>query len=82
MNLARHGCWTTLEFAHMLAADSKVVCAPVVEAPHAEPPGDWRHIIGPVEPFLETVGHRLGRQVEAFDPESAHPSGFVVRVKP
>lgn len=62
----------------MLAADSKVVCAPVAEAPHAEPPRDWRQIIGPVEPFLEAVGHRLGKQVEAFDPEISRYANYAL----
>ena len=30
---------------------------------------DWKQIIGPVEPFLEAVGRRLAKQVEAFDPD-------------
>ena len=37
--------------------------------PNPEVPGDWKQIIGPVEPFLEAVGHRLAKQVEAFDPD-------------
>jgi octaprenyl-diphosphate synthase len=51
----------------MLAADSKVVCAPVSEALKAQPASDWKQIISPIEPFLDEVGRRLVRQVEAFD---------------
>ena len=51
----------------MLAADSKEVCAPAIEAVQTEPAIDWKQIIGPVEPFLEAVGQRLGQQVEAFE---------------
>jgi hypothetical protein len=43
----------------MFAADSKVVCAPVGVATSILPAGDWKQIIGPVEPFLEAVGRRL-----------------------
>jgi octaprenyl-diphosphate synthase len=35
----------------------------------AEPVCTWREIIDPVEPFLEAVGQRLAKQVEAFDPD-------------
>jgi octaprenyl-diphosphate synthase len=51
----------------MFAADSKVVCAPTPKSSNAEPVCAWQDIIGPVEPFLEAVGHRLATQVEAFD---------------
>jgi octaprenyl-diphosphate synthase len=53
----------------MFAADSKVVCVPVTEALKAQPATEWKQIIGPVEPFLEAVGRRLAKQVEAFDPD-------------
>jgi octaprenyl-diphosphate synthase len=53
----------------MFAADSKAVCAPITDAPNAEPVCTWKQIIDPVEPFLETVGQRLAKQVEAFDPD-------------
>ena len=53
----------------MLAADSKVVCAPVTGASNARKGLDWKQIIDPVEPFLEAVGERLAKQIEAFDPD-------------
>lgn len=53
----------------MLTADSKVVSARMREAARAQPAHSWKHIIAPVEPFLEAVSHRLVQQVEAFDPE-------------
>lgn len=52
----------------MLAAESKVVSAPGVVESAAGAAPSWKRIIGPVEPFLETVGQRLGEQVKAFDP--------------
>ena len=53
----------------MLAADSKAVCAPTQKTSKAEPICSWKEIIDPVEPFLEAVGQRLAKQVEAFDPD-------------
>lgn len=53
----------------MLAADSKVVSPPMAEASRAQPAQSWKHIIDPVEPFLEAVSHRLVQQVKAFDPD-------------
>lgn len=55
----------------MLAADSKVVPAPLAETSRAEPAHSWKQIIDPVEPFLDAVNQRLARQVEAFDPAIA-----------
>jgi len=53
----------------MLAADSKVIPPPIAEASRTPPAPSWKHIIDPVEPFLEAVSHRLVQQVKAFDPE-------------
>ena len=53
----------------MFAADSKAVCAPTSKTSNAEPVCTWKEIIDPVEPFLEAVGQRLAKQVEAFDPD-------------
>jgi octaprenyl-diphosphate synthase len=53
----------------MFAADSKAVCPPTPKASSAEPVCSWKEIIDPVEPFLEAVGQRLAKQVEAFDPD-------------
>src|SRR6266542_1194812 len=55
----------------MLAADSKVVTAPITDALSTEPAYSWKQIIDPVEPFLEAVGHRLAQEVNAFDPDIA-----------
>src|ERR1035441_7401477 len=62
----------------MLAADSKVVYAPVNDSANAQPAGDWRQIIGPVEPFLEAVGRRLAKQVKAFDPDIARYADYAL----
>src|SRR3990172_6874081 len=52
----------------MLAATPRAIAAPVVEPPNAEPGLLWKQIVGPVEPFLDTVAARLAEQVNAFDP--------------
>src|SRR6266478_2020965 len=53
----------------MLAADSKAVSPPIIDTPNIELVYSWKQIIDPVEPFLESVGCRLAKQVDAFDPE-------------
>jgi octaprenyl-diphosphate synthase len=53
----------------MLAADSKVDSSPIPETTRARPAQTWKHIIDPVEPFLEAVSYRLAQQVNAFDPD-------------
>jgi octaprenyl-diphosphate synthase len=52
----------------MLAARPKAVAAPVVEPPSADPGLLWKEIVGPMEPFLDSVAARLTEQVNAFDP--------------
>ena len=51
----------------MLAAESKVVPAPARDTSSAEPAYSWKEIIDPVEPFLNSVNHRLAEQVDSFD---------------
>ena len=53
----------------MLAVESKLAAGPPVS--EAKPSSDWRHIVEPVEPFLDAVTQRLAAQVSAFDPELA-----------
>jgi octaprenyl-diphosphate synthase len=55
----------------MLAVESKVATAGVADTLIAEPTCSWKHIVEPVEPFLEAVAHRLGKQVDEFDPRLA-----------
>src|ERR1035437_7827977 len=62
----------------MLAADSKVVCAPTQKTSKAEPICSWKEIIDPVEPFLEAVGQRLAKQVEAFDPDIVRYANYAL----
>jgi octaprenyl-diphosphate synthase len=53
----------------MIAADTKVISAPITEATNNAPVASWKQIIDPVEPFLEAVGRRLAAQVADFDPD-------------
>ena len=53
----------------MLAAESKVVTSDSTDSPETNPNRSWKHIVEPVEPFLQTVGARLIRQVHDFDPQ-------------
>src|SRR5208283_4995119 len=62
----------------MFAADSKAVCPPTPKASKAEPVCTWKEIIDPVEPFLEAVGQRLAKQVEAFDPDIARYADYAL----
>lgn len=52
----------------MLAAGTKSVAAPIAEPPDVAAGLLWKQIVGPVEPFLDTVAARLAEQVNAFDP--------------
>jgi octaprenyl-diphosphate synthase len=52
----------------MFAADTNVVPRPATEALKADSTLTWKQVIGPVEPFLESVGQRLAQQVDTFDP--------------
>src|SRR5437773_6749679 len=55
----------------MFAADSKEASAPLSPSLRAELPYSWKEIIEPVEPFLQTVGTRLMKQVSTFEPDLA-----------
>jgi octaprenyl-diphosphate synthase len=53
----------------MFAVDPKVSTSAGREAFRAERADSWKQLMLPVEPFLEAVALRLGKQVEAFDPD-------------
>src|SRR5215207_5720201 len=53
----------------MFAADSKVSPS-TTDTASLEPVSSWKHIIGPVEPFLDAVSVRLAKEVTAFEPET------------
>jgi octaprenyl-diphosphate synthase len=55
----------------MFAAETRTVAVPVNNSPNKETLVAWKDIAGPVEPFLEAVAGRLGKQVREFDPAIA-----------
>jgi octaprenyl-diphosphate synthase len=61
----------TLTFTNMFAADSKEASAPNYRPARGDLPYSWKEIIEPVEPFLQTVGTRLMKQVATFEPDLA-----------
>src|SRR5215831_15208814 len=52
----------------MFAAETRAVPVPSGDASRKESLVTWKHIAGPVEPFLEAVAERLACQVREFDP--------------
>lgn len=52
----------------MLAADTKSAGVPCATAQVSVPPGEWRQIVDPVDPFLHAVAEGLEEQIRAFDP--------------
>jgi len=55
----------------MFAAETRAVAVPVKNALNKETLVTWKHIAEPVQPFLEAVAFRLGKQVREFDPAVA-----------
>jgi len=53
----------------MLVAESKVASTNEAGSPNANPTRSWKHIVEPVEPFLDAVTRQLIRQVNSFDPQ-------------
>ncbi len=53
----------------MLVVESKVASANADGSPVANPNRSWKHIVEPVEPFLQAVSRQLIRQVNDFDPQ-------------
>jgi octaprenyl-diphosphate synthase len=51
----------------MLVVESKVVTVPAPDTVSMESAYTWKQIVEPVEPFLEAVHARLGKQVDEFD---------------
>jgi octaprenyl-diphosphate synthase len=52
----------------MFAAETRAVTVPYNDTSNKETLVTWKHIAEPVEPFLEAVASRLGKQVREFDP--------------
>lgn len=58
-----------LDFEGMFAADSKAITTSAAETPRTKPGDSWKAIIEPIEPFLQSVGTRLAKQVTSFEPD-------------
>src|ERR1051325_5711829 len=58
-----------LDFRGMFAADSKAITASAVGTPRTKMGDSWKAIIEPIEPFLQSVGNRLTKQVTSFEPD-------------
>lgn len=53
----------------MLATESKAADRELAVPPKANLHRSWKHLVEPVEPFLETVSQQLMQQVHGFDPQ-------------
>jgi octaprenyl-diphosphate synthase len=53
----------------MLAVESKVARAEPADSLKTNPNRSWKHIVEPLEPFLQAVTQRLFEQVNDFDPQ-------------
>jgi octaprenyl-diphosphate synthase len=53
----------------MLAAQTKPAGQEEANPPKSGPNCSWKHLVEPVEPFLEIVSEQLMRQVHGFDPQ-------------
>ncbi|MGB7768778.1 MAG: polyprenyl synthetase family protein [Verrucomicrobiia bacterium] len=53
----------------MLAAEPKVARAEAADALKANPNRSWKHLVEPLEPFLQAVTQQLIEQVNGFDPQ-------------
>ena len=62
----------------MFAADSKAVRAPSSSSLNTDSAQSWKQIIDPVEPFLDAVGARLAREVDAFDGQVAPYAEYAI----
>lgn len=60
----------------MFAAESRAAAVSATETP--ETPLAWKHIVEPVEPFLEAVADRLSSQVHGFDGELADYASYAL----
>ena len=53
----------------MLAVEPKVARAETADSLKSNPNRSWKHIVEPLEPFLQAVTQRLFEQVNDFDPQ-------------
>ena len=62
----------------MLAAESKVATNATLGSSTVNTNGSWKHLVEPVEPFLQAVTGQLLRQVQEFDPQTAHYAKYAL----
>jgi octaprenyl-diphosphate synthase len=62
----------------MLAAELRKGSTPTSVASPKEPCRSWKHIIAPVEPFLQAVAGRLKEQIAAFESDIAAYAGYAL----
>jgi octaprenyl-diphosphate synthase len=62
----------------MLTVETKTPDTSASSEPSGKAPPDWRGIVEPVEPFLQSVAGRLVEQVEDFDPEIAEYAHYAL----
>src|SRR6185503_732401 len=55
----------------MLAAETRVATLPDSVALPAKSPSDWKQIVQPLEPFMQSVSRRMHEQIAAFEPDLA-----------
>ena len=53
----------------MLAAETRVAPPSDSVVLLAKSPVDWKQIVRPLEPFLQTVSVRMAEQINAFEPD-------------
>lgn len=63
----------------MLATGTKATATPAADSQDAEVGLHWKQIVGPLEPFLESVSEQLAEQVQAFDPELASLAEYTLQ---
>lgn len=62
----------------MLTVETNTQDTASASKPSEKPRPDWRAIVEPVEPFLQSVAGRLVEQVEDFDPEIAEYAHYAL----
>jgi octaprenyl-diphosphate synthase len=62
----------------MLAAETRVAPPSDSVASLAKPPVDWKQIVRPLEPFLQTVSTRMGEQISAFEADLASYASYAL----
>ncbi len=65
----------------MLAAETRVAPPSDSNALLAKSPVDWKQIIQPLEPFLQSVSKRMGEQISAFETDLAAYASYALNAQ-